>query len=1505
MTHSSTPPSASEANGNSDLFEAQRTAQGWSTVRRLSPSGTQAVTPNIGGAASDHLYAFTRIEPKGEGHPAGTLGDEGYASYLSAPDGSFEPIGIGSLGVELFAQGRYISEGGRHVIFSTGSDPMQSVPCASTAGGCDVLRLEPNAPPTGTGAVYDREADGKTRVVSLLPNDQPPEDGEEAFYEGSSKAGTVVAFTVEGTLYVRIENQVTLKVAEGGPTYAGLSADGRYAFYVAGGESGDIHRFDTTDSADDQINATGDAEVVNVSADGSHVYLISKSQIGGQGVSGQPNLYVWSGGSPEYIATVAASDLVRTSGSLGGTPALTNWTDWAVAPLGLPPGFDAGEEIGPGGDSSRTSTDGSVLVFESRAPLGGADNAGHTEIYRYDDNDKSLACVSCSALAPATADARLQELKLVPAGIVLNNLTDDGNRVFFETAEALVPRDTDGVNDIYEWRKEGGDPPVLDLISSGKSTQYLPPPEQAAYAELLPNVLYALSFEGEDVIFATQDPLLPEAGVGGVPAIYDARVDGGFPSPAVPSICLEEECRPAGSGASPSLLTPPSVKSGSKGNVKRHRRRCHSRRHGHRAKAARRCSRHRHKRNRARRPSAAASASPMTQSIDPQEQVPATMTTTSDPATGPARTSVTGSIDKFDEFGIKAVGAEASTNVAGAHPDFTTILELNSYLNRSMGSRESDARTKQISVSLPPGLIGNINAVPRCSTGALFAFANCPVESQVGITRILPTGFREELTEPVYNLEPTHPDEEVARFGFYAYLYPVFIDVKVRTASDYGVTATVHSAPAQTSLLKAKTTFWGNPADPSHDELRLTAGEAWECPTACRALPGGKRSSGLTEPFAAFMTNPSACQSGEVDFEAESYQLPGRVFTAPAPLDPVTDCTGLPFAPSFEAKPTSHVPGAPTGLQTKLIIPQHLGPEERATATMREARVTLPAGMQIAAGAANWIGTCSDRQVGYHQEVDAACPDASKLGTATIKSPALPVPLEGSLYQRNPSPGHQFGLWLVTDQLGLHVKLPGELEPDPQSGRLSAVFKDLPQVPVEEIDLNIWGGSRAPLENPDACGTYTTAYSFAPHSQDPAVSGQSQMAIDQGCNRGFDPKLEAGVTKPVAGSFSPLIVDLTRDDGQQNLRGFEITLPDGELAKLKGVPLCSDPAAQSGSCPADSAIGHLAALTGPGSDPLWIPQPGKVEPRVYLAGPYEGSPFSIVTVAPAQAGPFDLGNVIVRSGLGLDPDTNRAVVKADPLPQFFEGVGLVYRRLHVVVDRPGFSLNPTDCRVMHVNSTVSSTQGAVAHPASRFQVDGCKRLKFNPRLKLALRGGTERGDYPALTATLKARKGDANIAQTTVALPHSEFLAQEHIGTICTRKQFAVDECPKGSVYGKAKAWTPLLAKPLEGPVYLRSSNHPLPDLVAALGGELDVNLAGRIDSTKSGGIRTSFESVPDAPITKFVLKMKGGKKSLLVNSVDTCLREHRALVKMGAQNGRARSSKQVLTVKGCGKVKR
>jgi hypothetical protein len=1458
-----------------DLYRAHRGGSGWRTDEHLSLSPTSLTWPLVGGVSADHEYSF---------QDAGTA-----VGYLRKPDGSFELTGTGQLGVEPASQGRYISEGGGHVIFTTGDQVGQSNLCQA----CPVLKLEPDAPPTGTGAVYDRAPSGPTRVASLLPGDEPLADGEDAFFKGVSRDGSAIAFSVLGTLYVRVDLDQTWEVSAGDPLFAGLSDDGTYLTYDDGGN---IHRFNTATGHDESVTTSGDSEIVNISADGSHIYFISEQQLdGAEGTPGQPNMYVWVGGSIDFVSTVAPSDLIRTSGSLSGLPSLTNWTDGVFNPV-------AGREQGPGADSSRSTPDGSVLVFESRAQLTTFNNDAYTQIYIY-DSASGIRCISCNTLTGSSkSDSRLQEVHLVGPSVIIHNVTEDGSKVFFETEEALVDADANKANDIYEWSDLEGEEEVA-LISSGKSPEYpLPENWESPFAPL-PNLLYSITPDGSDVFFSAKEPLVPGAGENGTQGIYDARVGGGFPSAPAASPCAEAGCRPAPVGQGPSFVAPMSETLSGSGNVKSRKQRC---RHKKDRRKNRPCKgKRRGKKPRPARSSAlAASLPPSMNRASVPEASAVESRNLQDPGSRGSTAGPTLAISGVKDFGIKEVDGLTTDTGAGVHPDFTTRIVFNSFKVGPLD--EASASAEDVKVSLPPGLLGNPTAIPACSMGDFVSFGNCSADSQVGVARVkVGNPLHQTGIEPVFNITPPHPNEEVARFGFMGIFYPVFIDIKVRTAGDYGVTAIVHDAPGAGALIEADTTLWGNPASNAHDEERMTPKEVGECPQgiACKA-PGGKRPSSISAAERkGFMTNPSACQAMNISFEATAYQLPGQIFTASAPLEPITDCTGLPFAPTFTAEPTSHVAGAPTGLKTKLVLPQHLGPDERATATMREARVTLPEGMQVAAGAANWIDTCSEAQVGFHQEVDADCPDGSKLGTATFISPAISTPIEGTIYQRAPRPGHQLGLWLTADALGLHIKLPGELEPDKTTGRLSAVFKDLPQVPVSEIELNVWGGDRAPLENPDSCGTYTTDFSFKPHSDDPAATGQSTMQITEGCNQGFNPALKAGVTNPIAGKYSPFVFDLTRPDGDQALRGFSLKLPDGELAKIKGVPLCSDADAAAATCPAASRIGSLQATTGPGPEPFTLPEPGKPQPQIYLSGPYQGAPFSIVSQVPAQAGPFDLGTLAVRSGLEVEPETGRAVVKADPLPQFFEGVGIAYRHLHAVVDRPEFNLNPTDCREMAVTADATSTQGAVAHPSARFQVDGCKALKFKPKLSLKLKGGTERADYPALTATLKARKGDANVAFASVALPHSEFLAQEHIGTICTRKQFAADKCPKGSVYGKAKAITPLLDKPLAGPVYLRSSDHPLPDLVAKLGGQLEIHLVGRIDSV-NGGIRTSFESVPDAPVTKFVLQMKGGRKGLLTNSTDICRGAHRATVQMKAQNGRAVQLRPELVASGCPKKK-
>lgn len=854
----------------------------------------------------------------------------------------------------------------------------------------------------------------------------------------------------------------------------------------------------------------------------------------------------------------------------------------------------------------------------------------------------------------------------------------------------------------------------------------------------------------------------------------------------------------------------------------------------------------------------------------------------------------------YSDYGLASVGASLSTSQAGTHPDFTTSFELKTDPASpadANGLHEPYARTRDIAVSLPPGLIGNPNAVGQCTTLQLttaFEEGGCPLDSQVGIAVIRLYNVH-TLVEPVYNMEAPGGDS-VARLGFLATTLPNYIDVGVRSESDYGLTATLEGIPANEKLVSATTTLWAVPASSTHDTERLTPREAF-LEVKSESPP---REFGLAP--APFMTNPTRCgEPLQVGFATDSYQLPGQLSEAAATLPGITGCGLIAFDPSLSVTPTNSEAAAPTGLDAQLDVPQDETVGGRATSELRYATVTLPEGMTIAPGAADGLEACSAEQVGLETRLPAACPSAAKIGSAEFDVPQLSRRLHGDVYQRTPRKGDLFGIWLVTDELGVHVKIPGEIHADPDTGRLTTVFNGTteaqgnPQVPLRQLKLHFKGGARGVLSTPSSCGAYQTSYEFTPWSGSAPVADGTPMTIDQGCGTGgFGPRLSAGTISPAAGAFSALVTNLSRQSGEANVSRLDVMLPTGLLAKVAGVPLCEGVAAESGSCPPGSEIGTTTVAVGPGSSPLWIPQPGKDPTAVYLSGPYEGAPYSLVVKTPAQAGPFDLGTVIVRAAIHVDPETTEVAVRSDPLPQILEGVPISYRTVHVDVDRPEFALNPTNCEATNVLSKITSDKGAIASPSSRFQAAGCGGLGFKPRLGLKLRGKTNRGAHPSLSATLRMPKHGANIARAVVALPRSEFIDQGHIRTVCTRVQFAAEECPASSIYGHARAVTPLLEQPLEGPVYLRSSSHELPDLVADLRGQIHVVLDGRIDSI-NGGIRTTFSQVPDAPVSKFTLVMKGSAKGLLVNSTNLCARTNRAIAKFTGQNGRAHDFHPVL----------
>jgi hypothetical protein len=821
---------------------------------------------------------------------------------------------------------------------------------------------------------------------------------------------------------------------------------------------------------------------------------------------------------------------------------------------------------------------------------------------------------------------------------------------------------------------------------------------------------------------------------------------------------------------------------------------------------------------------------------------------------------------------------------------------------------------RDVVVHVPPGFVGYPTATQqRCTSAQLQEQAvsdtaqvpSCPLDSQIGLALVNGNG-----TVPVYNLVP--PRGAPAEFAFFYQGVIVNLRARLRPADD-GIDIVTSKVPSTLPIPKFEVQLWGVPSDSTHEGVRAECTEGlYGAALSAPLCPSGA-------PRVPFLRVPTSC-TGPLPWgiEIDTYQHPG-VFHAKSTTTPaLAGCDKVPFEPRVALAPTDTSAHSASGLDVAVSVPQDNGPNGISQADVRSAAVALPQGVGLNPSAAEGLEACSDAQFRLGLEGPAECPEASKLGTVEVDTPLLEETLDGSVYLRtqnsqDPESGEMYRLAIVlhSAERGVDVKLPGSLVVNKTTGQLTTTFDELPQLPFETMRLHLKAGPRAPLTTPQACGSYN-AQATLEGWNGKTVSLEPSISVDQGCTApGFAPGFEAGVANPAAGGFSPFTLRVTRDAGQPNLSRIEATLPEGELAKLAGVPVCSDAQAATGACPASSRIGKVTSAVGEGTSPIYLPQPGKAPSAVYLAGPYKGAPYSVLAAVPAQSGPFDLGTVLVRSALRIDPETAQASVVSDSLPQIFGGILVSYRDVRVEVDRPEFTINPTDCEPMKVTGTIGSIGGGSAAVSDRFQVSDCAALGFKPKLSISLAGKTRRAGNPALTAVLQVpQKGlNANIAGTSVALPGSEFLAQDHLDHVCTRVQYAADGgggagCPKGTVYGHARAFTPLLDHPLEGPVYLRSNggDRELPDLVASLGGQIHVDLVGYIDSNKqTGGIRTTFAKVPDAPVSKFVLKMPGGKKSLLENSTNICRGKHRAIVKMDGQNGKVHDFAPLVQAE-CGK---
>jgi hypothetical protein len=894
-------------------------------------------------------------------------------------------------------------------------------------------------------------------------------------------------------------------------------------------------------------------------------------------------------------------------------------------------------------------------------------------------------------------------------------------------------------------------------------------------------------------------------------------------------------------------------------------------------------------------------------------------------------------------FGGSVTEADGSaTTLAGAHPyDLAINLGFPSYgVNCVRGCPvSSGGGVRDVSVTLPHGLVVNPAATPKCRESELESPQGCPADTQVGLVTpdvALINGPSVGIS-PLYNM--VAPAGSPGEFGFEVVgLESVYVHLDGHLRSDglYELAADAHDITAKAPVYGIKTQLWGDPSAATHDEQRGICFTGIEPNSPC---PVPRLNT-------AFLTMPSACSGpletrGSIDsWEQPTLPVPDSFLFSDLDGNPVgvDGCGELGFEPTIDLTPSSQTADSPTGLAVNLHVPQNeevenaAGESVRSGSTLKDAQVVLPKGFSVNPSAAGGRTACTAAQVGLtsavgdevarFSDVPATCPDTAKIGTVEVITPLLkdegplgemtPHPLPGSIYLAQPyeNPfGSLLGIYLAVydPQTGVVIKLAGKVDADPQTGQLTATFRENPELPFEDLKLEFFGGPRAALKTAATCGTYSAQSDLSPWSGTAPVASSQQFAVTDSPDGGAcastpgqqpnSPSFQAGTLSPLAGAYSPFVMRLTRGDGSQEFGSLNVTLPTGLTGKLAGTPYCSDSAvaaavAKSGreeeasaACPKASEVGTVTVGAGSGSQPYYVPG------TAYLAGPYKGAPLSLAIVTPAVAGPYDLGDVVVRAALFVDPYTTQITVKSDPLPTILKGIPLDIRSLAVQIGKPEFTLNPTSCEPSTVNTEAVSTIGQPARVSSHFQASGCSGLNFKPKLQISLKGPTKRTGHPALRAvvTYPQKGAYANIARAQVSLPHSEFLDQSNIGQACTKTKLAADACTAKSIYGKAKAWSPLLEKPLEGPVYLVGGyGYKLPALVAELDGQIKVLLVGKVDSGPKKGIRNTFEAVPDAPVEKFVLEMKGGKKyGLLINSENVCKKRQMAGAAFKAQNGK------------------
>lgn len=905
-------------------------------------------------------------------------------------------------------------------------------------------------------------------------------------------------------------------------------------------------------------------------------------------------------------------------------------------------------------------------------------------------------------------------------------------------------------------------------------------------------------------------------------------------------------------------------------------------------------------------------------------------------------------------FAVSALadgGAPAS--VTGSHPYQLSIelgLNKGGEFEGQPGATFADGDIRDLRIEMPSGMTVNPSVVPTCATSVFntprtspFAVTrsgeNCPAVTQVGTVEVHTSADGGQVRRfGVFNLDP--PRGVATRLGFAPFGAPIVFNAHLHPEAGgrYALTLEARDIPQSLDLHGLDLVLWGIPWGASHN------GERGNCLNEAEPdFPWAKCSVGhpAVFPLEAYLTLPIEC-SASLAFtaRASSWQQPADVAAEAVNRDflgqpvPVASCSTTPFEPHPAAFLTIKRASSASGFNFRLSHDDRgvTHPLLRAPSPARRAVLTLPPGVTVNPSVGAGLGVCTPAQYAAETAFSAqgeACPNAAKIGDFRTRTPLFEGEwLEGAVYLAAPdepttaTPGAEnpfdslLALYLVTKlpRRGLLVKVAGRIVAEPTTGNLTAVFDGLPQLPYTDLELNLRPGQRAFLVSPPACGAaisqvQLTPWALGPPDADVSTPSQIETGFDNGpCPTGatlpFAPDAVTGGVNAHVGAYTPYFVRLSRKDNEQEITSYSLILPKGITGKLAGIPFCPEAAiaaarAKRGfaetanpSCPQASQVGRTHTGYGVGGALAYAPG------RIYLAGPYNGRPLSLVTVNAATIGPFDLGTYVIRSAFAVDPHTAQLRIDAgssDPIPHIVDGIPLHLRDIRVYMDRHQFTRNPSSCAASEMISSLTGSGARFGDPSDdpsvtvsrRFQLFNCLTLDFRPKLGLRLRGGSRRGAYPSLRATFAARgPQDSSLKRIEVTMPHSLFLAQEHIRTVCTRPQFDAERCPQGSVYGTAVVHTPLFEEPLRGEVYLRSSSGKLPDLVASLrSGEVRIVVEGRIGPGKHGGINAFFDNLPDAPIDRFTMTLSGGKRGLLVNSANICKAPPLASVSALGQN--------------------